>query len=166
MTQQGFSLLELMIVLAIVAILAAIAAPDMGMVSKQKRLESVAATLQDALASARTQAVMRSTVVSVQGIGGNSWLNGVESYIPSTGQAGIALQNSDTQLETFSINNSTGITGGLNQVLSFNNLGGLAVAVGSSQNIKICSTDSRIQQGVNLNINIAGRIQKRSVACP
>lgn len=164
MTQQGFSLLELMIVLAIVAILAAIAAPDMGVVSKQKRLESVAATLQDALASARTQAVMRSAVVSVQGIGGNSWLNGVESYIPSTGQAGIALQNSDTQLETFSINNSTGITGGLNQVLSFNNLGGLAV--GNSQNIKICSTDSRIQQGVNLNINIAGRIQKRSVACP
>lgn len=165
--QQGFTLLELLVVLGIVAVLASIAAPDLGLPVNTKRVNETANKVQSALTAARTEAVMRARVVSVQGLNNGDWNTGLETFVDASGAGAEAFENgSDTRLNTYALGNesiSISVANGSAGVLSFNNLGGLTAAVGVA--ILICHSDTRVD-GVRLTLNAVGRVtREEEVSC-
>lgn len=75
MRGRGFTLIEIMITLTIMAIMGALAAPAMsGMIASQ-RLRGMATDFHQALLKARSEAIKRNTSVTVSPIGG-SWASG------------------------------------------------------------------------------------------
>lgn len=72
---RGFSLIELMVVLAIAAILSAMAAPSFRGLIANTRIQSVASDLQAGLLLARSEAVKRNATVQVVAEEGG-WVHG------------------------------------------------------------------------------------------
>lgn len=72
---RGFTMVELMVVLAIMAIMAALAAPSMSRLIAQQRLKSTASDLHLAILKARAEAIKRNVNVTVSPVDG-SWANG------------------------------------------------------------------------------------------
>ncbi len=70
-THSGFTIVELMVVVAIAAVLMAIAVPSFQGVITRNRVETIQSQLASALAQARTEAATRNAVVSVCGSNGN-----------------------------------------------------------------------------------------------
>lgn len=79
--QQGFTLIELMITLVVVAILVGVAVPSFQSFIKRNQAESLQTQVASAVSTARTEAASRNTSVSIcasnDGVScGGSWTNG------------------------------------------------------------------------------------------
>jgi type IV fimbrial biogenesis protein FimT len=73
---EGFTLLELMVVVAIVAVLATVGTPAFRDLLINQRLSAAAQAFNAALSLARMEAIRRSQSVSVTALVGRSWLGG------------------------------------------------------------------------------------------
>lgn len=94
--QSGFSLIEAVIALAIVAVAATLAAPEFNKLVSNRRVSSAADDLYAALFYARSEAIQRNQNVVIQAIGGD-WSNGWE--VPDPANAGsFLLQHAQTRL--------------------------------------------------------------------
>jgi type IV fimbrial biogenesis protein FimT len=93
---SGFSLIEAVITMAIVAIAAALAAPEFNRLVSNRRVSSAADDLYAALFYARSEAIRRNQTVVVQAIDGD-WSNGWEVPDPAT-PANFLLQHAQTNL--------------------------------------------------------------------
>lgn len=74
---QGFTLMELLVTLAIVAIVSAIAAPSFTGVIERQRVSSAADSLRSSIELARSEAIKRNANVAVVRVGG-AWNQGWE----------------------------------------------------------------------------------------
>lgn len=74
--RAGFTLIETMVVLALLAILASLAGPAMSRFVASQRVKSSASSLHLALVKARSEAIKRNGTVSVQPITGANWNSG------------------------------------------------------------------------------------------
>lgn len=74
--RAGFTLIETMVVLALLAILASLAGPAMSRFVASQRVKSSASSLHLALVKARSEAIKRNGTVSVQPITGTNWNSG------------------------------------------------------------------------------------------
>ena len=73
----GFTLIEMMVVIGIVAILAAFAAPNMGAMIKRQRIKTAAFDVFASLTFARSEAIKRNTTVTLTPVaGGTNWSQG------------------------------------------------------------------------------------------
>lgn len=70
---QGFSIVELMVAVAILAIIAGIGMPSFQAMMERSRLDSAADTLADSLRFARSEAVTRNATIEVDGTYANGW---------------------------------------------------------------------------------------------
>ena len=74
-SSDGFTLIELMVVMSILAVLASLAAPSMSKLIATQRLRSAAGDMHLALVKARSEAVKRNKDVTISAQGG-SWAAG------------------------------------------------------------------------------------------
>lgn len=88
---RGFTLPELLAVVAIVAILASIAAPSFGTLVAGQRARAASSDLLTALLLARSEAVKRNTQVTLQPADGASWASGWTIPNPSDSGHPIAV---------------------------------------------------------------------------
>jgi type IV fimbrial biogenesis protein FimT len=87
MRGKGFSLIELMTVLAIAVILLAVGAPGLVELVRSQHIRHAAEALFDDIAMARSQAMTRGEVVAIMasGAGGNDWTRGWTVFIDRDG---------------------------------------------------------------------------------
>jgi type IV fimbrial biogenesis protein FimT len=85
-SSNGFTLIELMIVVSILAVLASLAAPSMSKLIATQRLRSAAGDMHLALVKARSEAVKRNRDVTISPAGGN-WAAGWSILDPDGGAA-------------------------------------------------------------------------------
>lgn len=90
MSSSGFTLIELMVTIAVLAIIVGIAAPNISSQLANQRVKSTAATFTSALKEARTESVIRRQEVTL-------------SYKNNGKQAGaIELEDDDSKFATYS----------------------------------------------------------------
>lgn len=91
---NGFSLIELMVVVAMVAILAELAGPSFTQFLRNNRLAAASAALQVSLSLARSEAVKRGSdarVTVAANITAGSWTNGWTVFVDQTTTANLGL---------------------------------------------------------------------------
>lgn len=96
--RRGFTLVELMVTLAVLAVVLAAAVPSLQEFTANNRLVATKSSFASALALARTEAAKRSRTVVLQalgtGVSGNEFVNGWEVAVDEDGNGTIA----DTEL--------------------------------------------------------------------
>jgi type IV fimbrial biogenesis protein FimT len=87
MKRSGFTLLELLIVLAIAAVLMGLASPEMRDMIRRHRLDSAVADLYGAIDLTRSQAIARGSRVQLVPLepGGTDWARGWVVYVDTNG---------------------------------------------------------------------------------
>ena len=103
--QGGFTLIELMVVVAVVAILAIVAAPSMSALLNANRLSGAAEELTASLQLARSEAVRRNTRVTVCGSANGNTCSGSAAW---TRWIVHGLDNTDGTDEVLRDNSSSG----------------------------------------------------------
>jgi type IV fimbrial biogenesis protein FimT len=91
---DGFTLVELVVVMAIVSILLALAAPNFSSFSSSQRLRAVASDLLTTLVTARSEAIKRNAQVTVSAVvvgGSSNWGRGWTA----TGPGGVQIDRKD-----------------------------------------------------------------------
>ncbi len=87
-TTAGFSLIESMVVLSILAIIATFAAPSFQATLDQQRVATVAADLHASVVLARAEAIRRNTRIDLVPTDGKNWAGGWQVLMPAgAGQA-------------------------------------------------------------------------------
>lgn len=84
-TTKGFTLIELMVTLAVIAVLVAVGLPQITGMSSSNRLSSYVNSLSGDISYARSEAINRNANVNITSIGGN-WANGWTVTVVATGQ--------------------------------------------------------------------------------
>lgn len=84
--QRGFTMIELIMVMAIAVVLMAVAAPSMSELIANQRVRGMAGDLHLALVRTRSEAIKRNTSVTLSPTGG-SWANGWSIADPTSSTA-------------------------------------------------------------------------------
>ena len=97
MTSSGFTLIELMVTIAVLAIIVGIAAPSISTQLANQRVKSTAATLANALKEAKAESIIRRQNIAV-------------IYNSASNPKTITLQNAGDTLSTYNISDQSTVT--------------------------------------------------------
>lgn len=163
----GFTIVELMVTLAVAAVLMGIAVPAFTDFVRQRNMASRNNDMVLALTYARSEAVRRGQMVSVQAVDpadDDEWGGGYCVVIGNPGDC----NDPDEVLRRFSAipdDVTFDATGGLHtrETLSFN---GRGLMVGGVQGtIRLCSTDPAVNPGRVIDISPTGRADAQELDC-
>lgn len=146
---RGFSLTELMVVLAIIAVLAALAAPGFSTFIANQRIKNGAQDLQVTFLRARSEALGRNTTVTVSANSGD-WGLGWGTLHPT-----VTSEYLDRHELLAGVTVSSAVTS-----VAFNNLGRLA----SSSSFEFSSPDNTTTARC-LTVDLFGRSKVKSCGC-
>lgn len=150
----GFSLVELMIGVAIMAILASIAFPSFQSMIKNSQIRNAAESVTNGIQKARAEAVSRNTNVAFTLETGSSWTvsvvnpaSTIESRLSSEGSVNVTVialaADLATAATTVTFNNLGGVVVSVPSLaqINFSAVGGdrsLRVTIGAGGNVRMC----------------------------
>jgi type IV fimbrial biogenesis protein FimT len=118
-SKHGFTLIEMMITLAVLAIVTAIAAPSFRGVLLDNRVSTWSSEFISALNIARSEAIRRGTAVSVVPAAGGY----VDGWTITPGTAVVA--GTEINVKTFSVANDANLSGSTGVTVTFGRLGNM-----------------------------------------
>ena len=146
---RGFTTTELMVVIAIVAVLTAIAVPSMRTMIETQRVKNASFDVFSGMTLARSEAVKRNTTVTVTPSGGN-WASGW-TVTDSNGNV-LAKQDPFTQI---TVNGPA--------TVAFNSMGRLG---GGATGFQMCTTEVANTNWRCVTLDISGRPVSSVGLCP
>ena len=150
--QHGFTVTELMVVVAIVGIIAAIAAPDMAEMVRRQRVKTASFDIFAGITAARSEAIKRNLVVQVTPVSG-SWVNGF-----TITDSNDRLVRTQSGWQAMTMNGP--------DFLRFNSAGRLASAGGGPARISITAADVYGDYGKRcVTVEPTGRAHSKEGAC-
>ena len=169
--QGGFTIIELMITVLVVAVLAAIAAPSFDNLIKRNRIDSIQSQLSAALAAARTAATTRNANVVVCASNpdqtacvenNGSWSDGWLVFIDNNGDT--KLDADEQVLEVFKNSNNFNVSARA----GINNEAANLIAYGTRGFLKavqptllvVCEPDNDASYARGLFVTAAGNVMK------
>ncbi|MBU6955321.1 GspH/FimT family pseudopilin [Hahella sp. HN01] len=153
MKQKGFTLIELMVVLTILAIALAFGLPSMGYIIDSNRLTSSTNELVGALNFARSEAVKRGRTIRIAASsGGTGWQGGYRVWIDTDNDG--SYDAGEEQLRIFDAFKDETTATGPAAAISFS---GSGFASGATS-IKLCSGNKNIATGRKVDVSSAGRV--------
>ena len=87
--QKGFTLIELMVTLVVLVVALSIGIPNFSTWIKNNRIDASTRTLASALQIARSEAVSRQSVITIDS--GGDWANGLTIYTDVAGVGNTAI---------------------------------------------------------------------------
>jgi type IV fimbrial biogenesis protein FimT len=159
---KGFSIIELMVVVAIIGLLAAIAAPNLGGMVRKQRVRSASFDVFSSLTLARSEAVKRNTSVTITPTNGD-WAQGWTVADANGNQ----LRNQG-MIDTV---NSSGAPAGMIIIAgpvsaTYNGTGRLSAAVAPFQLSANTSDTQDLATAVRcVSIDLSGRPVSKTCAC-
>jgi type IV fimbrial biogenesis protein FimT len=102
-SSAGFTLIELMSVLAVLGILVAVAAPSFRDAVTARRLEAGTTQIVNAVRLARAEAIKRAGVVAVRPLSGTDWSSGLLVHFEADADASNAVEAADTVVRQFAM---------------------------------------------------------------
>ena len=165
---QGFSLIELLIVLILIGIFAAIAMPNLQQLMATNRVQSATNELTSQLQYARSEAVVRNRLVIVENTSGQSgrWDQGIRIFVAGNTTANRAYNSStDTELRSHAGLGQPKLaaksTSGAASWLSFRPNGTLATT--TAQQIVLCE-DGDLSLARVIEVQPSGRVTTPTAA--
>ena len=173
---KGMTLIELMVVIGIVAILAAIAAPSFAQLLASNRVQAATSEFQAALALARGEAIKRGgdahVTVVANGLTGTpptaAWQQGVTVFYDMTSNANADVAPSDTtlfQLKTAALTSSVVVMSSFTNSIVYNGMGRPLPATGAQGNGTIAFGDKNGNTDWRCTIvSATGRVRSTTVS--
>lgn len=162
---RGFTIVELMVTLAVAAVLMGMAVPAFNDFVSQRRMASRSNDFLLAITYARSEAIRRNTVVSVQAVDdtdpGNEWGPGYCVVPGDPGNCGGTPLRSFAAIDDATLNGVGGMDG--LETLSFNTRGMLVG--GAAGAVQLCSLDSTVDPGRQVAITAVGRPDGGELQC-
>jgi type IV fimbrial biogenesis protein FimT len=160
----GFTLLELMTVLAVVAILGAVAAPSFRQFIDNQRLRNASFDLVTDLLLARSEAVsrQRTVVLSPSGTNGGAWTDGWSLNQDTAGGAVLTSRTGVAPRLRFSVANSSAVA--LSN-LAFRNDGRINALTPITIQVTYSTTIPGVSCSV-IRIDATGRARADKAVCP
>lgn len=160
---KGFTLVELMVTLAVLAIILSIAVPSFADLIRSNRAESQRAALVNSLNLARSEAIRRSALVRVSLASGTTWTGGWRVWVDANGD--------NTYQGSEAIKEFPALTGGNTLVstassIVFTSQGYLSGGVpGSSTTLQIRVGTGYCTLERDIKINHLGRVSSERRTC-
>jgi type IV fimbrial biogenesis protein FimT len=161
---NGFTIIELLVTLAVAALLATVAAPSFSAFIRDGRMTSAANSLVVELNTARSESVKRGTRINLSAVSGNTdWSAGWTIYedsdadgVQDAGEANIQVgDGTDAPLT---------ITGDA-AFISYQPAGTLTVAP-ATRTLTLCESDRAGETGRQITISATGRVNMADFVCP
>lgn len=163
----GFTLVELLITLAIAAILAAIALPSFQEMIANNRISSVSNDLLTAINTARIEAIKRGRTVTIASVTGNSWEDGWSVFIDTNGNN--TFDGADTLIQDYQSRSSAAtarVASNPATFLSFGATGALSSPI-AGVSFRICDVSAVVRRARGVLVGPQGQASTCAIAnCP